>query len=163
MFEELEQEEKEKKESSKKLVEISAIIIAAIAVVAVLVYIIVGPRAKTPVSAQSAAPAGEKVAADPTRDLQLVRAVMGKDVSGVRVLWSVQLRNKSTVYTYSEIEYEASFIGPDGRVLGTNRDAIKESIGPGEEKKLAPFIDGLYDARASTFQFVLKGAKSATL
>jgi hypothetical protein len=62
------------------------------------------------------------------------------------------------VYTYSDIQYEASFITVDGKLLSVVRDTIKDSIGPGEEKTIPPFMDGVYDARASTFQFVLKGA-----
>jgi hypothetical protein len=158
MFEELE-EEKEKKQSRKKRLWIGACIIAALVVVVALVYVISGPRAKTPVRVQPPAPAGQTVAADALRDLQLVRAVMGKDPSGLRVLWSVQLRNKSAVYTYSDIQYEASYISVDGRLVGVNRDTIKDSIGPGEEKRIPSFMDGVYDARASTFQFVLQGAK----
>jgi hypothetical protein len=160
MFEELEKEEGEEKESRKKLLWMSALVVAALVVVGILVYVIARPRTRTPVSVQSAAPAGQAAPADPVKDLQIVRALMGKDVTGVRVLWSIQLRNKSSVYTYSDIQYEASFISPDGRTLGTNRDTIKDSIGPGEEKKFPPFVDGLYDANSSTFQFRLTGAKA---
>jgi len=162
MFEELEAEEREKQASRKKRIWISAYIIAAVVVVLALVYAISRARAKTPVRVQSPAPAAKTAPPDPLHDLKVVHAAMGKDVSGVRVMWSVQLRNKSTVYTYTDIEYEASFIGIDGRILGVNRDTIKDSIGPGEEKRLRQFIDGFYDARASTFQFVLTGAKVTT-
>ena len=162
MFEELEAEEREKQASRKKRIWMSAYIIAAVVVVVALVYVILGPRAKTAVRVQSPAPAAKKAPPDPVHDLKVVHAVMGKDVSGVRVIWSVQLRNKSAVYTYSDIQYEASFIGLDGRILGVSRDTIRDSIGPGEEKRVPQFIDGLYDAHASTYLFVLTGAKATT-
>lgn len=160
MFEELEKEEREKKESRKKRIWISALIIAALVVVGTLVYVVSRPRAKAPLSVQSPTPAGEVAPPDAPHDLQIVRAVMGKDVTGVRVMWSVQLRNKSTVYAYSDIQYEAHFIGPDGRTLAVNRDTIKDSIEPGEEKKIPTFMDGLYNSGASTYQFRLTGANA---
>jgi len=160
MFEELEEEEREKKESRKKRMEISALILAGLVVIGMLVYVVSRIRAKTPLRVQAPTPAAQAVPPDPVRDLQVARAVMGKDVSGTRVLWSVQLRNKSAVYTYSDIQYEATFFRVNGSILAVNRDTIKDSIGPGEDKKMPPFMDGIFDAAASTFQFVLTGAKS---
>jgi hypothetical protein len=158
MFEELEEEEKEKKESGKKRLEISAVIIVALVVIGTLAYVLLRPRATTPPSTASPAAATEAAPPDALRDLQVVRAVMGKDVTGTRVLWSVELRNKSAVYTYSDIQYEATFRRGDGSVLAVNRDTIEGSIGPGEQKRMPEFMDGIYDATASTYQFVLKGA-----
>jgi hypothetical protein len=159
MFEELEEEEREKKESRKKRIWISAVIIAALVVIGTLVYVVSRTRAKTPLRVQSPTSTAQAVPPDPVRDLQVARAVMGKDVTGTRVLWSVQLRNKSAVYTYSDIQYEATFFRVDGSILAVNRDTINDSIGPGEEKRIPPFMDGIFDAGASTFQFVLTGAK----
>lgn len=159
MFEELE-EDKELKESHKKRIWMGACIVAALVVVGAIVYVMSGSRAKTPVRVQPPAPAGQTVAADALRDLKLIRAVMGKDPSGLRVLWSVQLRNRSAVYTYSDIQYEASYMNVQGKLLSVVRDTIKDSIGPGEQKTIPPFVDGVYDARASTFQFLIQGAKA---
>jgi hypothetical protein len=65
------------------------------------------------------------------------------------------------VYTYRDIQYEARFIGPDGRVMAVNRDTIKRnSIAPGEQKTIPTFLDGLYNKNASKYQFVLVGATS---
>ena len=115
MFEELEQEEREEKESRKRLMRDSALVIGALVVLGALAYVIWRPSAKPAPNPPSTA---QTVPADPpsaTRDLEIVKAVMGKDVSGIRVMWSVKIRNKSTRYTYSNIKYEASFVGPDGR------------------------------------------------
>jgi hypothetical protein len=160
MFEELEEEEKEKKESGKKRMEISAIIIVALVVIGTLAYVGLRPRTGTSERMPAAAPSAQATSPDALRDLQVVRAVMGKDVTGTRVLWSVQLRNKSDVYTYSNIQYEATFHRVDGSVLAVNRDTMEGSIGPSEEKRMPEFMDGIYDAAASTYQFVLKGANA---
>jgi hypothetical protein len=162
MFEKLEEEERLKKEARKKLVWMSGCIITAVVIVAALVYVIWRPRPKTQLPAQTPAAARHIPPPDPVHDLKIVHAIMGKDPSGIRVLWSVQLRNKSTVYTYSDIQYDATFIGPTGTTMAVNRDTIRDTIGPGEDKKIPPFMDGIYNAAASTYQFVITGAKATT-
>ena len=159
MFEELEEEERQEKEESKKIAWITVIIVSVLVVVGAIVYITSRPQSKASKPVQAAA-ATARPAPNPVSDLKIVRAKMGKDPTGIRVMWSVQLQNKSDVYTYSDIQYEARFIGPDGKTRTANRDVIKGSIGPGEEKKIPEFLDGIYDANASTYQFVLLGATS---
>jgi hypothetical protein len=161
MFEELEKEQREQKEETKKLTRITVIIVSVLVVVGAIVYITSRPRSKAPQTVNTAG-ASSQSAPDPVKDLKIVRAIMGKDPTGVRVMWSVQLQNKSDVYTYSDIQYEARFIGPDGKTRTANQDVIKDSIAPGEEKKFPEFIDGIYDANSSTYQFVLLGAKATT-
>jgi hypothetical protein len=143
------------------MLRMTAYVVGILAVVAVIVYFASRPRPKAPQPVKSTATAGQP-APDPVHDLQLVRAVMGKDPTGIRVMWSVRLRNKSAVYTYSDIQYEAYFLTRDGVRLGVNKDTIKDSIGPGEDKKFPDFVGGIYDARASTYQFVITGATAAT-
>jgi len=161
MFEELQEEQRQEKAEAKKITWITIIIVCVLVVVGAVVYLTSKPQSKAPQPVQTVA-ATPQTAPDPVKDLKIVRAIMGKDPPGVRVMWSVQLQNKSTVYTYSDIQYEARFIGPDGKTRTANRDVIKDSIGPGEEKKIPQFIDGIYDANSSTYQFVLLGAKSTT-
>jgi len=161
MFEDLEQEQKKDKEESKKLAEITLFVVGALVVVGVIVYFTSMRKSKAPAPVQTVA-ATSQTAPDPVKDLKIVRAIMGKDPTGVRVMWSVQLQNKSAVYTYSDIQYEARFIGPDGKTRTANRDVIKESIAPGEEKKIPEFMDGIYDANSATYEFVLLGAKATT-
>jgi len=162
MFEELDKEEREEKEETKKLLKITAYIVGALVIVGAIVYIASRGPAKSPQAGQSVTAAAQ-TAPDPVKDLKIVRAVMGKDPTGIRVMWSVQLQNKSSKYTYSDILYGARFIGPDGNVRTSSRDTIKASIAPGEEQKLPQFIDGVYDPNAATYQFVIVSAKSSTL
>jgi hypothetical protein len=161
MFEELEEEQRLEKEERKKTLRITAYIVSALVIVGAIIYITSRSHPKTPSPAKPLV-AASQTAPDPIRDLKIVQAKMGKDPTGIRVMWSVQLQNKSPVYTYSDIQYEARFIGPDGKVRTATRDTIKDSVGPGEEKKIPQFLDGIYDANASTYQFVLISATSAT-
>ena len=160
MFEELEKEERGEREETKKLLRIAAIIVGALAIVGAVVYLTTRGRFK-------AAPLVHPVVAerqsnpDPIHDLRIVHALMGRDPTGIRVKWAVELQNKSAVYTYSDIQYEARFIGPDGKVRTATRDTIKDSFAPGEQKEIPEFIDGIYDRNASTYEFVLVSAKSS--
>jgi hypothetical protein len=161
MFEELQQEEKELKEMRQKQIWISAIIVLALVVIGGAVFLLTKPFAKkAPATAETSAPAVKETAPDPARDLQVVRAVMGKDVTGVRVMWSVLLRNKSSAYTYSDVQYEARFLRPDGSVMAVSRGTIPCNLAPGDEEKIPDFMGGIYDASASTYNFVLVGAKA---
>jgi hypothetical protein len=161
MFEVLQQEDKELRQTRKKLVWMSAVVVVVLVVIGAVVYKISKPHlTAAPEAAQTAAPAAKEGAPDPIHDLQVVRAVMGKDVTGVRVVWSVRLRNKSQEYTYSDVQYEARFINPDGSVLAVSRGTIPCNLAPGDEEKVPEFMDGIYDARAATYNFVLLGAKA---
>ncbi|MBZ5515782.1 MAG: hypothetical protein LAN62_13250 [Acidobacteriia bacterium] len=160
MFEELKEEERGEKEEQTKLIRMTAIVVGALVVVAAIVYFATGLGRKAAAPVKPAA-AVKQAAPNPVQDLKLVRAVMGRDPSGIRVMWSVQLKNKSDVYTYSAIQYQATFYGPDGGTRGVTRDTINDSIGPGEEKKLTPFIDGIFDAGAANYLFAVTGATAA--
>jgi len=160
MFEELEEEERGKKEETKKLLRLTAIIVGALVIVGAVVYVTTRVRSKAAPPVHPAV-AARQSSPDPIHDLRIVHALMGKDPSGIRVRWAVELQNKSAVYTYSDIEYEARFTGPDGKVRAATRDTIKDSIAPGEQKEIPEFIDGIYDSNASTYEFVLVSAKSA--
>jgi len=159
MFEEFEkEEEKEERESRMRLVRDSALVIAGLVALGALAYFIWRPSAQPAPTAQSTAQSVPLGPPDPAHDLEIVKAVMGKDVSGIRVMWSVKIRNKSTRYTYSNIKYEASFVGPDGRTLSGSADTIRDSVEPGGLKTIPQFVDGLYNSNASTYNFKLVGA-----
>jgi hypothetical protein len=164
MFEQFDAEERGQKEERNKLLRITAIIVCIVAIAGGIIYIATRGHAKSsPPPAAPAAPAAQAHAGppDPVHDLHIVNLAMGKDPSGLRVLWSVEVRNRSTVYTYSDIEYDAYFLSVDGKRLGEDKDTIKDSIGPGEEKKFPPILDGIYDSHYSTYQFLIVSAKSA--
>jgi hypothetical protein len=160
MFEELEQEEKEEKESRNRLLRDSAIVIGVLVVIGAIAYMVWRPAAVAPTKVSAPAPVAEVGPPDATRDLKLDRVVMGKDPTGVRVMWSVTIHNTSTVYTYSNFKYAVEFIGPDGKLMYNNADTIPGSVGPGDEATLPDFMGGMYNANASTYHFHLVGAES---
>jgi len=159
MFEELlKEEQREERQERKKLVQMTAYVVAALVVVGAIIYLASGRHARAGQPLTSAAAAALQTPPDAVRDLKLARVRMGKDSTGLRVKWSVQLTNKSNVYTYSDIRYGAYLLDPNGARIGGSEDTIKDSIGPGEEKAFPEFVGGIYNPNASTYQFVIKGA-----
>ena len=160
MFEELEQEEREEKESRNRLLRDSAIVIGVLVVVGAIAYMVWRPAAVAPTRASVPAPAANVGPPDATRDLKLGRVVMGKDPSGVRVMWSVTIQNTSTAYTYSNFKYAVEFMGPDGKLMYNGADTIPGRVGPGENVTLPDFVGEMYNSNASTYHFHLEGAEA---
>ena len=160
MFEELEQEERDEKESRNRLLRDSAIIIGALLVIGAIAYVIWRPAPVASTKASVPTPAAKVGPPDATRDLKLDRVVMGKDPTGVRVMWSVTIHNKSTAYTYSNFKYAVEFMGPDGKVMYNSADTIPGSVGPSEDVTLPDFMGGMYNANASSYHFHLVGAEA---
>jgi len=46
-------------------------------------------------------------------DLKILSARMEKDRAGTTAVWLVDVSNKSNAYTYSSIQYETTYVGPD--------------------------------------------------
>jgi hypothetical protein len=106
------------------------------------------------------ATAASKGDADPVRDLKIQRATMDKDRNGTMSVWVVTVENKSTSYSYRNIQYETTYAGPDGQVLMVNKGTIADSIGPGEEKTLHA-NDPLYPTGTARYMMKITGATSA--
>jgi pyruvate/2-oxoglutarate dehydrogenase complex dihydrolipoamide acyltransferase (E2) component len=93
-----------------------------------------------PAAAATAAPA--QANADAAKDLRLVSRKMDKDGSGAAV-WTVEVRNLSQVYSYSNIQYETTYVGADSIMLATNHSAIPSlTLDPGESQS-AQFREAL--------------------
>lgn len=98
-----------------------------------------GAQNATP-AASTAAPA--QVTSDAAKDLRVVSRKMDKDSSGAAV-WSVELRNLSQVYSYSNIQYETSYVGADSTLLANNHGVIPSlTLDPGESQS-AQFREAL--------------------
>ena len=120
-------------------------------------YFLVKQSAKqqpAPVAAVPAAPA------DPIHDLKIVRVTMNKDPMGTTAVWLVTLQNKSGAYTYSNIHYETSYIGPNDKPILVNQGSIPDSFGPGEEHN-SQIRDTLYPNGTAWYKFKIVDAKSA--
>jgi len=90
----------------------------------------------------AAATAPDRSNADAVKDLRLVSRKMDKDDSGV-AMWSVELRNLSQVYSYSNIQYETTYVGADSTLLATSHGSIPSlTLDPGESQS-AQFREAL--------------------
>lgn len=117
-----------------------------------------GPNA-TPQTASAAAPTQSN--ADAAKDLRLVSKKLDKDYTGTTAMWSVELRNMSQVYTYSNIQYETTYIGADGSGLGVNHGTIPSlTLEPGESQR-TQFRDTLYPSGTALYNIKITGATAA--
>jgi hypothetical protein len=93
-------------------------------------------------TASSASAASAQSHADPVKDLRVVSRKMDKDNVGA-AMWTVELRNLSQVYTYSNIQYETTYVGADSTLLATNHGAIPSlTLDPGDSQS-AQFREAL--------------------
>ncbi|HXH65788.1 MAG TPA: hypothetical protein VNI81_01215 [Candidatus Limnocylindrales bacterium] len=107
-----------------------------------------------PIAAAPTAPA------DPVHDLKIVRVTMNKDPMGATAVWLVTLQNKSAAYTYSNIKYETSYIGPNDKPLAVNQGSMPDTFGPGDEHN-SQVRDILYPSGTAWYKFKIVDAKSA--
>jgi len=136
-------------------------IAVAVAVVAVGAYFFVRSRG-IPIKQASAAsaPAVAKGNADPVHDLKIQRATMNKDRNGTMAVWLVAIENKSSVYSYSKIAYETTYVGADNNAILINKGTIPATIGPGEQKN-SEINDALYPAGTAWYRVRITGATPA--
>ena len=153
MFE-LPQEKSQEKGTRKWII---AFVVIAIGGVGALLYTMSrgGAQLRAPVAA-AAAPAGP---ADPVRDLKVFTARMEKDSTGTTAVWLIDVKNRSNAYTYSSIQYETTYIGPDNRVLTVNKGTMPISLEPGEEKN-SEVRDVLYPSGTNWYKFKITGANA---
>ncbi|HTT34130.1 MAG TPA: hypothetical protein VMH48_11055 [Methylomirabilota bacterium] len=136
-------------------------IAVAVIVVGVGAYFFIASRGgkQTPVAAT--APAQPKEAADAVRDLKVQRTTMDKSKTGTATEWLVAIENKSQAYTYSDIQYETTYVGADDKALLINKGTIASiTLAPGEQKN-CQINDVLYPAGTVRYRFRITGATSS--
>jgi hypothetical protein len=137
-------------------------IAVVVAMVAVGAYFVVKSRStankQAPVAASSAA--AVKSDADPVHDLKIRRATMDKDRTGTMAIWLVTIENKSTVYSYSNIQYETTYVGADNNAILINKGTIATAFAPGEQKN-SEINDALYPAGTAWYKVRITGATPA--
>ncbi|HEX6504313.1 MAG TPA: hypothetical protein VF011_13805 [Terriglobales bacterium] len=148
----------EQKQSSSNRMLVAIFVIVAAAAVGGVLYTMSkgGSKPVPPVRAEAAAPSAAGKA-DPVHDLKILSARMEKDRSGTTAVWLVDMDNKSTAYTYSSIQYETTYVGPDNAALLVNKGTIPFNLAPGEERN-AQIRDVLYPAGTSWYKFRIIGA-----
>jgi hypothetical protein len=82
---------------------------------------------------------------------------MEKDRLGTTAVWLVDINNKSKTYTYSSIQYETTYVGPNNAALVVNKGTIPLQLGPGEERN-AQIRDVLYPEGTAWYKFRIIGA-----
>ena len=127
-----------------------------VALLAVGAYFIIRSRGNAEVQA-TAVRAVVKGNADAVHDLKIQRATMNKDRNGTMAVWLVTIENKSSAYSYSKIEYETTYVGPDNNAILINKGTIPSAIGPGELKN-SEINDALYPAGTAWYKIRITGA-----
>jgi hypothetical protein len=149
--------QEQKQTSSNRMLVGIFVIVAAAAAGAVLYTMSKGSgKPAPPVAAAAAAPSAAGKA-DPVHDLKILSARMEKDRAGTTAVWLVDVDNKSKAYTYSSIQYETTYVGPDNAALLVNKGTIPFNLSPGEERN-AQIRDVLYPAGTSWYKFRIIGA-----
>ncbi len=118
------------------------------------IFVIAAAATVGAVLAAAPVPAGK---ADPVHDLKLLSARMEKDRTGTTAIWLVDVDNKSNTYTYSSIQYETTYVGPDNAALLVNKGTIPFNLSPGEERN-TQIRDVLYPAGTAWYKFRITGA-----
>lgn len=152
----------EKEEASRAALWVGIAVVLVLAVVGTLAYMNRG-GAKSGGAAPAATPAASVPAgkADALHDLRIIDKKMDKDYTGTVAMWSVDVKNDSQVYTYSNIAYQTTYAGADSTVLATNQGTMKITVGPGEDQT-ANFRDALYPAGTALYSIKITGATAST-
>ncbi len=119
-------------------------------------YFIQKHSARQPVASAAVATAP----ADAVHDLKIIRATMNKDPMGTTAVWLVTLQNQSPAYTYTNIKYETSYIGPDNNAILVNQGSVPIAFGPGEQNS-TEIRDALYPNGTAWYRFKIVEAKSS--
>ena len=149
--------QEQKQASSNKMAVGVFVVIAALAVGGVLYTMSKNsgqPSAPKTAAASAAVPAGKS---DAEHDLKILSSRMEKDRLGTTAVWLVDISNKSKAYTYSSIQYETTYVGPNNAALVVNKGTIPLQLGPGEERN-AQIRDVLYPEGTTWYKFRIIGA-----
>ena len=143
--------------ASKGLWIVFAVVVVAIAVGGYLYISRAKASRSSPVVAAAAPPAGP---ADPVRDLKVQRATMSKDRTGTTAVWLISIENRSASYTYSNIQYETTYVGANNDAILINKGTIPVTIEPGGQHN-SEVNDALYPAGTAWYKIRIVGAKAS--
>jgi hypothetical protein len=127
-------------------------IVVVLAVVGAMAYMNRDTSVKSAESMAAAKSAPSQANADAVHDLRIVSAKMDKDFTGTTAVWSVDIKNQSSTFTYSDVEYETTYAGADNSVLLQNHGKIPVTLGPGEEET-TQVRDALYPNGTAWYKF----------
>jgi len=76
-------------------------------------------------------------AADPQRDVVVIKSEFRTDLGDEKPAWVIGLRNNSTRTAYDQIELEATYMNDAGKVLETAKLVVRQKLTPGHEQTIA--------------------------
>lgn len=159
MFEDTEEVEKS---TAPKGMWVGIAVVAVALIAAAAFYFRSTRNQRAAASAQpSAAAQAQLKDADPVRDLKVQRATMNKDRTGTTAVWLVSIENKSASYTYSNIQYETTYVDGNNNSILVNKGTIATTIPPGEQKN-SEINDALYPAGTAWYKIRVTGATPST-
>ena len=132
--------------------------VVAIVVVAAVAFL-TGKKDATSTSGTSTPAAAPAAKADPLHDLKIQRAVMDKDSTGTTAIWAISIENKSSSYSYSDIQYETSYLNADNKVIVANKGKLSLTLGPQDEKS-TQLRDVTYPSGTATYRIRVTDATS---
>lgn len=135
-------------------------IAAVVIVIGVGAYLFVSSRGQRQMPVTVGGPVQVKGDADPIRDLKVQRTTMNKDRTGTTAVWLVTIENKSASYSYSNIQYETTYVGADNNAILINKGTIATTLAPGEQKN-SQFNDALYPAGTAWYKLRITGATAS--
>jgi hypothetical protein len=148
----------EQKQASSNRMLVSIVVVVAAAAAGAVFFTMSKNSNKPSAPATAAGSVSEAVGKpDPVHDLKVLSARMEKDRTGTTAVWLVDIDNKSKAYTYTKIQYETTYVGPDNAALLVNKGTIPFSLGPGDEQN-AQIRDVLYPAGTAWYKFRITGA-----
>jgi hypothetical protein len=136
-----------------------AIVVVAVCVGAFMYVNSKGNSKSAVPSSSTAMTAAPAAGADPVHDLRVVSVKMDKDYTGTTAVWSVDLKNQSQAFTYSNVNYETTYIGADNTVLLQNHGTMSVTLEPGEEQS-TQFRDALYPSGTAVYRVRIVSAVS---
>lgn len=117
-------------------------------------------KANKPSPVAAATPARPVGNANAIHDLKVQRATMEKDRTGTTAVWLVSIENKSASYSYSNIQYETTYVGADNNSILINKGTIAATIEPGGQKT-SEINDALYPAGTAWYKIRITGATAS--
>jgi hypothetical protein len=91
-------------------------------------------------------------------DIQVVMSEWSKGGFGSIGMWTVSLKNTSTLATYHDIAYRTEYSAPSGTKVTQNTGLILDRLAPGEVKTFENLNDGFINTQASRAGFFVVSA-----
>ena len=158
MFEDTEEVEKS---TAPKGMWVGLAVVAVVLIAAAAFYFRSTRNQRAAASAKASAAAQAQLKdADAVRDLKVQRATMNKDRSGTTAVWFVSIGNKSESFSYSNIQYETTYVGQDNNSILINKGTIAATIPPGGQKS-SEINDAMYPAGTAWYKILITGATAS--